>query len=72
MGKGFYAAQPIARKAGIVEIFHRQAPEYSSAYACLLHVELQEKMEALFKEMETEVTASGHILESTEIAWYEN
>ena len=62
MGKGFYAAQQIARKAGIVEIFHRQESDESSAYACLLHVELQEKMEAFFKEMETEVTASGHIL----------
>ena len=29
-------------------------------------------MEKFFKEMETEVTASGHILESTEITWYES
>ena len=70
--KGFYAAQPIARKAGIVEIFHGQASDDSSTCACLLHVESQEKMKKFFKEMETEVTASGHILESTEITWYEN
>ena len=72
MRKGFYAAQPIARKAGIVEIFHGQASNDSSTCACLLHVESQEKMKKFFKEMETEVTASGHILESTGILWYEN
>tara|TARA_Y100000739_G_scaffold135399_1_gene116555 strand:- start:33 stop:221 length:189 start_codon:yes stop_codon:yes gene_type:complete len=62
LGKGFYAAQPIARKAGIVEIFHGQASNDSSTCACLLHVESQDKMKKLFKEMETEVTASAHIL----------
>ena len=61
--KSFYAAQPIARKAGIVEIFHGKASDDSSSGACLFHVESQEKMEAFFKDMEKEVAASGHVLE---------
>ena len=37
--KGFYAAQPIARKAGIVEIFHGQVSNDSSTCALsLIHI----------------------------------
>ena len=70
--KAFYSSQPLARKAGMLELFHGFQSDDPSSYAVLTSIESQEKMDEFMKEAGDEIAKSGHVLESTEVTFYEN
>ena len=70
--QAFYGAQPMARKAGLIELFHGVSDDDPQTCFVLMHVPLKEAMDAFFAEAGEKVAASGHILESTEITMLTN
>ena len=70
--KHFYASQPMARKAGMLELFHGMQSDDPSSCAVLVSIESQEKMDEFMKDAGDAIAESGHILESTEVTFYEN
>ena len=65
--QSFYAAQPMARQAGIIELFHGMADDDPQTCFFLCHVPSKSAMDKFFEEAGEEVAKSGHILESTEV-----
>jgi len=70
--QAFYAAQPMARSAGIIELFHGMAEDDPQTCFVLCHVPSKEAMDSFFAEAGAEVAKSGHILESTEVTMLSN
>ena len=68
----FYAAQPMARQAGIIELFHGMANDDPQTCFVLCHVPSKSAMDKFFEEAGEEVAKSGHILESTEVTMLTN
>ena len=70
--QAFYGAQPMARKAGIIELFHGMTEEDPQTCFVLAHVPSKEAMDKFFENAEEELVKSGHILESTEVTMLTN
>ena len=70
--QAFYAAQPMARQAGIIEIFHGKCDDDPQTCFVLCHVPSKEVMDKFFSEAGEEVGKSGDILESTEVIMLNN
>ena len=63
--KAFYSHQPIARKAGIFELFHGHAPDNEKSVCVVLNALSKEHMQKFMEENGSLIADSGHILEST-------
>jgi hypothetical protein len=70
--QSYYAAQPMARQAGIIDLFHGMAADDPQACFVLCHVPSKEVMDKFFEEAGEQVANSGHILESTEVTMLTN
>ena len=70
--KAFYSPQPLARKAVMLMLFHGFQSDDPSSYAVLTSIESQEKMDEFMKEAGDKIAKSEHVLESTEVTFYEN
>ncbi|MEL0091341.1 MAG: DUF3764 family protein [Rhodospirillales bacterium] len=70
--QAFYASQPMARKAGVLEIFHGKKSNDDTSVAVLLLIESKEKMDNFLKNAGEQIQKSGHIIESTEVEFYDN
>ena len=70
--QAFYGAQPMARKAGIIELFHGMTEEDPQTCFVLANVPSKEAMDKFFENAEEELVKSGHILESTEVTMLTN
>ena len=69
--QAFYAHQPIAREAGILELFHAKQADDPSWVAVLMTANSFEVFDEFMKNAAEDIAASGHILEST-VTMYEN
>ena len=70
--ESFYAAQPMARQAGIIELFHGMTDDDPQTYFVLCHVPSKEATDKFFQDAGEQVAKSGHILESTEMTMLTN
>lgn len=70
--QAFYAHQPMARKEGILELFHAKQADDPSSVAVLMTANSFEVFDEFMKNAAEDIAASGHILESTEVTLYEN
>ena len=70
--QAFYAHQPIAREAGILELFHAKQADDPSWVPVLMTVNSFEAFDKFMKNAAEDIAASEHILESTEVTMYEN
>ena len=68
----FYGSQPMAREAGIIELFHGMTEDDPQTCFVLAHVPSKEAMDKFFENAEEELVKSGHILESTEVTMLTN
>ena len=62
----------MARKAGIIELFHGMSEDAPQNCFVLAQVTSKEAMEKFFENAGEEVAKSGHIIESTEITMLTN
>ena len=70
--KSFYNHQPIARAAGIFQLYHGHAPENEKKVCVILNCLSEEHMKSFMESSEESIAASGHILESTVTEIYTN
>ncbi len=70
--QAFYGAQPMARQAGIIELFHGRCDDDPQTCFVLCHVSSKEAMDQFFAKAGEQVAKSGHILESTEVTMLNN
>ena len=63
--KAFYRHQPLARASGIYELYHGHAPDNEQKVCVILNVLSEEHMQKFMEANGAEISASGHILEST-------
>ena len=70
--QAYYCAQPMARKAGIIELFHGMTEDDPQTCFVLAQVTSKEAMDKFFENAGEEVAKSGHILESTEVTMLTN
>ena len=70
--QAFYDAQPMARQAGIIELFHDRCDDDPQTCFVLCHVSSKEAMDQFFAKAGEQVAKSGHILESTEVTMLNN
>ena len=70
--QAFYSAQPMARSAGIIELFHGKTEDDPQTCFVLCHVPSKEVMDKFFEDAGEQVANSGHILESTEVTMLTN
>ena len=66
--QAFYASQPMARKAGLIELFHGMSEEDPQT----VHVHSKEAMDKFMQEAGEDIAKSGHIMESTEVTFLTN
>ena len=65
-------AQPMARKAGIIELFHGMSEDDPQNCFLLANVPPKEAMTKFFENAGEEVAKSRHILGSTEVTMLTN
>jgi len=70
--KAFYSSQPMAREAGILELFHAKQADDPSSVAVLVTVNSFEVIDEFMKNAGDAIAESGHILETTKVTRYEN
>ena len=70
--QAFYASQPMARKAGLIELFHGMSEEDPQNVHVLVHVHSKEVMDKFMQEAGEDIAKSGHIMESTEVTFLTN
>ena len=70
--KAFYSNQPMAREAGILELFHAKQSDDPSSVAVLVTVNSFEVMDEFMKNAGDAIAESGHIIETTQVTLYEN
>ena len=68
----FYRSQARAREFGVLEIFHGKKSNDSSSCAILAIIDSADKMDEFLRVAADDIVKSGHILETTEITFYEN
>ena len=70
--QAFYSSQPMARKVGLIELFHGMSEEDPQTVVVLVHVHSKEAMDKFMQEAGEEIAKSGHIMESTEVTFLTN
>ena len=70
--QAFYASQPMARKAGLIELFHGMSEEDPQTVQVLVHVHSEESMDKFMPKAGEEITKSSQILEFTEVTFLIN
>ena len=70
--QAFYASQPMARKAGLTELFHGKSEEDPQTVNVLIHIHSKEAMDKFIQEAVEDIAESGHIMESTEVTFLTN
>ena len=70
--QSFYNHQPIARAAGIFELYQGHEPNNERKVCVILHALNEQHMQKFMEANGAEIAASGHVLESTNIAIYVN
>ena len=70
--QAFYASQPMARKAGLIELFHGKSEEDPQTVNVLIHIHYKEAMDKFIQEAVEDISESGHIIESTEVTFLTN
>jgi len=70
--QAFYKHQPIARAAGIYELYHGHAPDNEQKVCVILSALSEEHMQKFMGANGAEIAESGHILESTVSELYVN
>ena len=70
--QAFYSSQPMAREAGIIEIFHGRTDEDPQVCMVLTQISSKEAMDTFFENAKEAVASSGHILETTEVTLLNN
>ena len=70
--QSFYGHQPIARAAGIFELYHGHEPNTERKGCVIVHALSEQHMQKFMEANSAAIAASGHILESTNIAIYVN
>mgnify|MGYP001499799250 CR=1 FL=1 len=68
----FYDHQPIARAAGIFEIYHGHEPDNEHQVCVILHALREQHIQKFMEANSTAIAASGQILESTNSAIHLN
>ena len=63
--QAFYSHQPIARAAGMFEIYHGHEPNDEKKVCVVLNALSPEHMQEFIEANSTKMAESGHILEST-------
>ena len=66
----FYTHQPRARQAGIYVIYHGCEADNPKKCVVVARATSPEAMDSFFQENAEDVAASGHIIESTEVTFY--
>lgn len=67
---GFYTHQPMARQAGIYVLYHGCEADNSKKCVVVARATSSEAMDEFFKANGEAVAATGHIIESTQIKFY--
>ena len=62
----------MARKVGLIELFHGMSEEAPQTVVVLVHVHSKEAMDKFMQEAGEEIAKSGHIIESTEVTFLTN
>ena len=62
----------MARKAGLIELFHGMSEEDPQAVHVLVHVHSKESMDKFMQEAVEDIAKTGYILESTEVTFLTN
>ena len=70
--QAFYASQPMARKAGLIELFHGMSEEDPQTVNVLIHIHSKEAMDKFIQEAVEDIAESGHIMKSTEVTFLTN
>ena len=70
--QSFYNHQPIAGDAGIFELYHGHEPDNERKGCVIVHAISEQGMQKFMEATDAAIAASGHILESTNIAIYVN
>ena len=70
--QAFYSNQPIARAAGMFEIYHGHAPDDEKKVCVVLNALSPEHMQNFMEANGSAIAESGHILESTVSEIYVN
>ena len=59
----------MARKAGLIELFHGMSEDDPQTVHALVNVHSKEAMDKLMQEAVEDIAKSGHIMESTEVTF---
>ena len=70
--QAYYGAQPMARKAGIIELFHGMSEDDPQTCFVLAQVPSKEAMDKFFENAGEEVSSQDILLESTEVTMLTN
>lgn len=70
--QSFYNHQPIARAAGIFELYHGHEPGNEHKVCVIVHALSEQHMQKFMEANGAAIAASGHILETTNTAIYVN
>ena len=62
----------MARKAGVIELFHGMSEDDPHTCFVLAHLPSKQAMDKFFENAGEEIAKSGHILESTEVTMLTN
>ena len=62
----------MARKAGLIDLFHGMSEEDPQTVHVLVHVHSKELLDKFMQEAGEEIIKPGHILESTEVTFLTN
>ena len=68
----FYEHQPIARAAGIFELYHGHEPHNKHKNCVIVQALSEQHMQKFMEANGAAIAASGHVLESTTTAIYVN
>ena len=68
----FYEHQPIARAAGIFELYHGHEPRNKHKYCVIVQASSEQHMQKFMEANGAAIAASGHVLESTTTAIHVN
>ena len=72
MEPAFHASQPMARKAGLTELFHGKSEEDPQTLHDLIRIHSKEAMDKFIQEAGEDIAESGHIMESAEVTFLTN
>ena len=70
--QAFYASQPMASNAGLIELFHSMSDEDPQTDHVLNYVHSKEANDKFMQEAGEDIAKSGHIMESTEVTFLTN